>query len=435
MPTALIKITQGATTDLPGRAVKGAVGGGVVVFSNGDDTGVVSWTYGLVYVPPGSGISPTTQGPGPTTTYTMPNPDVPGCYRVQLTVVDAAGIEDVDIRNFAAPFPNEELIAPPYQRNPEPLPLTGSAAKPDELNFEGHTHGWDGDDDADHKLMYRALEIVDAVGLSGVLGPATSTLNTIPSWANTSGTLLKNNSQVVIPTNGVIGLGANPSTGGAIRLTNNEGIAWRGSGSFNLQGIVVDSSDNIVIGADDVQLDDVILEVSTGNNVLLRANSVTELTVTDSLVSVANALALGATPATGGTIRLTNDESIAWRGTGAFNLSAIVVDSSDNVVVGGNDGNQDDILLEVPTGQAIYSRINATPELVVSGGKVTVSNALEIGTTVPAAGDMRVESGFILRGRDAADGGDVDSCSDWQDNRSDCGKRRQDGRSVGIYRG
>jgi hypothetical protein len=38
MPTALIKITQGATTDLPGRAVKGAVGGGVVVFSNGDDT-------------------------------------------------------------------------------------------------------------------------------------------------------------------------------------------------------------------------------------------------------------------------------------------------------------------------------------------------------------------------------------------------------------
>jgi hypothetical protein len=323
-------------------------------------------------------------------------------------VVDAAGIEDVDIRNFAAPFPNEELIAPPYQRNPEPLPLTGSAAKPDELNFEGHTHGWDGDDDVNHKLMYRTLEIVDAIGLSGVLGPATSTLNTIPSWANTSGTLLKNNSQVVIPTNGVIGLGSNPSTGGALRLTNDESIAWRGSGSFNLQVIVLDSSDNIVIGTNAAQQDDIILDVATGNSVLCRVNAVTELTVAGSLVSVTDSLAIGTTPATGGVLRLPNDEGIAWRGSGSFNLQGIVLDSSDDIVIGANAAQQNDVILDVATGQAIYSRVNATPELVVLGGKVTVSTALGIGPTVPAAGAMRVETGFNLRGRDNANGGDVD---------------------------
>lgn len=165
MPTALIKITQGATTDVPGNAVKGVIDGATtVVFSNGDDTGVTAWTYELLYTPPGSAIATTVQGPGATTDFTMATPDKPGCYRMKLTVVDAAGVEDVDIRNFGTAFPNCGLIAPPYQANPAPLPLTGVGAKPDEMNFGGQPNGWDGDDDTNHKLLYQALQLLDSSG-------------------------------------------------------------------------------------------------------------------------------------------------------------------------------------------------------------------------------------------------------------------------------
>ncbi len=164
MPTALIKITQGLTTDVPGRAVKGSLTGGSVAFENGDATDVVAWTYQLLETPPGSAISPTTQGPGPTVDFTMVAPDVPGSYRMMLTVVDAAGVEDVDIRNFAVGFPNLGIIAPPYQGNPPPLPLTGAGAKPDEMNFGGQGDGWGGDTNSARILMYQTLREVDLNG-------------------------------------------------------------------------------------------------------------------------------------------------------------------------------------------------------------------------------------------------------------------------------
>jgi hypothetical protein len=166
MPTALIKITQGAITDIAGRSVKGVIDGATtVVFSNGDDTGVVLWTYELLYTPPGSGIAPTVQGPSVTDTYTMATPDKPGCYRVRLTVEDAAGVEDVDIRNFGVDFPNVGFLVAPYQANPLPLPLVGVGAKPDEMNFGGQSFGWDGDENAARRLMYQAVWALDAGGM------------------------------------------------------------------------------------------------------------------------------------------------------------------------------------------------------------------------------------------------------------------------------
>ena len=39
--TALLKITQGSNTDIAGRAVKGSLTAGSVVFSNGDNSGVL----------------------------------------------------------------------------------------------------------------------------------------------------------------------------------------------------------------------------------------------------------------------------------------------------------------------------------------------------------------------------------------------------------
>lgn len=153
--TALIKFTQGPNTDAAGRAVKGTLADGAVTITNGDNTDVARWKIELLYNPPGSalGAVPGTSvvlaqavSPTPSANFT---PDVGDgqCYRVKLTVWDAAGAYDVDIRNFGIPN-GRGFITPPYQKLPEPLPLLGTGEageKPDELNFGGQAYGWLGD--------------------------------------------------------------------------------------------------------------------------------------------------------------------------------------------------------------------------------------------------------------------------------------------------
>lgn len=162
--TALIQITQAANVGANGQALVGNTAA-AVVFSNADNTDVASWEWQLLYVPPGSAIALTTQGPGPTQTFNMGTPTaaVPGCYRVKLTVRDAAGNADVDIRCFAVPTANRSWIIPPDQRFPPQLPLTGIGAKPDELNFGGQAFGWTGDTDNTRRLIYRMIKDIDAL--------------------------------------------------------------------------------------------------------------------------------------------------------------------------------------------------------------------------------------------------------------------------------
>src|SRR5690606_31763004 len=75
-----------------------------------------------------------------------------GCYRIRLTVWEAAGFTgaaDIDIRNIATPTPNKNFILSPFQKLPDPLPLLGTGnlgEKPHELNFEGQSWGWAGGD-------------------------------------------------------------------------------------------------------------------------------------------------------------------------------------------------------------------------------------------------------------------------------------------------
>lgn len=160
---SLIKFTQGALTDLAGRALKGEAGLPVTV-ENGDNTDVLSWVIELLYAPPGSGIATgviasNANDSTPTTTFT---PDVAGCYRVRLTVWDAisyGGTQNVDIRNFAVPL-SQNIIQPPYQTHPPQLPVQGSGfpgEKPDEMNFGGQVNGWAGDANPSRKLLHQTL--------------------------------------------------------------------------------------------------------------------------------------------------------------------------------------------------------------------------------------------------------------------------------------
>ena len=160
---ALIKFTQGFTTDVAGRAVAGSISIPVDI-TNGDDTGVDFWEFTLLDVPPGSIISTgvKSSGASPTVSFT---PDATGCYRWKLTVRNSTtGETDTDIRNFGAPN-NRGWIIPSYQKNPDPIDIS---IKPDELNFTNQLRGWAGN--GVEGLLVYILNDIFSNGFAGGIG-------------------------------------------------------------------------------------------------------------------------------------------------------------------------------------------------------------------------------------------------------------------------
>lgn len=145
MVAALIIFDQGGP-GTPGQAFEGTLGS-LVTVTNDDNTDVTSWSIELLDVPSGSALSTGVLNAAATNTPTAGfTPDVPGSYRVSLTV-NSGSSENKDIRNFGVRNARG-IIVPPYQKLPDPLPLpgvTGTALdKPDELNFNGVSRGWAG---------------------------------------------------------------------------------------------------------------------------------------------------------------------------------------------------------------------------------------------------------------------------------------------------
>ena len=156
MAVALILFTQGANTDVAGKAVLGEVAEPVTV-TNGNNAGVVSWKIYLLDAPSESATFPAASQPQilaqavdntPTVVFT---PDVPGTYRCMLEVTDGTGAVDRDIRCFGVPD-FYGFVKPPYQQNPEPLPVAlpglitaePRPIKPDEQNYGSNVRGWAG---------------------------------------------------------------------------------------------------------------------------------------------------------------------------------------------------------------------------------------------------------------------------------------------------
>lgn len=171
--TALIVFTQGDETSI-GEAMVGMLSDGSVTVTNSDNTDVSSWTIELIGAPPDSGIS---TGVLSFATSSTPSasflPDVFGSYRVQLTLVGTDGSTSTDIRVFTVPLGLAGYILPPWQGYPEPLPLTGVGAKPNELNFGGQAFGWMGTSSDDYKLLHKLIQDVDElVGLPSMVGAA-----------------------------------------------------------------------------------------------------------------------------------------------------------------------------------------------------------------------------------------------------------------------
>ena len=144
---ALIVFNQGGP-GTAGEAFEGTLAGGIVTATNDDDTDVASYEFTMLDVPPDSAVPTgviTSGAPPSTASFT---PDVAGSYRVRLKVTAVStGLTDTDIRIFGVRNARG-IIIPPYQRNPDPLPLLGTGIageKPDEQNYGGQARGWAGD--------------------------------------------------------------------------------------------------------------------------------------------------------------------------------------------------------------------------------------------------------------------------------------------------
>ena len=149
--TALIRLQQGLSIGTPGQVLVGDTGT-LVSITNNVNTGVNSWQIDLVYTPPGSAVLAVV--PAFNNASSIPaasfTPDVPGSYRLVLTVWDAVGrvgTYNQDIRNFIVPEPKHGFVVPPYQEDPNPKPSLASGhpgAKPNETNIGGSEKGWVG---------------------------------------------------------------------------------------------------------------------------------------------------------------------------------------------------------------------------------------------------------------------------------------------------
>lgn len=142
MANAIIKFTQGLSSPPAGEALEG-VTGVAVVCTNGDNTGIATWLWQLIDVPPGSILSTGTISTSSSAVFT---PDVPGGYQVRLTTVDGSANTYIDNRAVLVP---EDGV---YGRIIAPFSATADA-----LNIGGQTRGW-------APFMEDYLHVIDRIG-------------------------------------------------------------------------------------------------------------------------------------------------------------------------------------------------------------------------------------------------------------------------------
>lgn len=191
MGVALIKFSDGLNAGTAGRAFLTASGQDLVIENDtsGPGSSIASWRITLAFAPVGTArerrpfidplsswvIEENANGDTPSATLTNLEAGFPGSYRIILEVwtdTNFKGIRDVDIRNAIILTPISLLVIPPYQKDPDPLPLEGVGAKPDEMNLEDQRWGWAGPDyDAGQypwRMVSEALKKLDNVPTSGV---------------------------------------------------------------------------------------------------------------------------------------------------------------------------------------------------------------------------------------------------------------------------
>lgn len=156
---ALIKFTQGALNPPAGQALFGTVGTSVVA-TNADNSGVKSFTWTMIDVPPGSAISTgvLAMGNSPSLAFL---PDLMGGYDLELEVRDKSGFRSIHRLVFQVKLGSGRYI-PPF------------GAPQSALNFAGNKRGW-------APSMEEWLLLLDSLGGGGASIYTGSSNNAAPA--------------------------------------------------------------------------------------------------------------------------------------------------------------------------------------------------------------------------------------------------------------
>jgi hypothetical protein len=148
----------------------------------------------------------------------------------------------------------------------------------------------------------------------------------------------------------LIELGTTPATSGQVRLGNNSSIQGRNAANTLNAQIVGWSTSNVIQIGQGTVVAHMRLDVATGGTFFIGVNDVDEYTLNattfngqgNTLTNWASGafsshIALGATPAGAGAIRLTNNTFLDWKSSGGVDLRILGVTGSNELVLGVND--------------------------------------------------------------------------------------------------
>jgi hypothetical protein len=204
--------------------------------------------------------------------------------------------------------------------------------------------------------------------------------------------------------------GADPAgSGGGVRLSAGDGIYIK-LANTNTVPIAIQSSSALVFGANDAALTSMIHGVGTGGTFAWTIAGSTEYSLSattfdgqqNTLTDWAS-ISLGATPATSGAVRLTNNESVNFRSSGGTTVWGIGMSSTDRIAIGSSSAAILAIDLVVGTGGSITFNTAAG-----EAGRITATDfRLPLGGTAATTGNVRLSNDHTIVFRNGANDGNV----------------------------
>lgn len=200
-----------------------------------------------------------------------------------------------------------------------------------------------------------------------------------------------------------IAIGTNPATTGTVRLANNASISARDStNSVDYSILQLTGSNNLYVNNFVTGSPSLYLLTSNTGTIYLQDQSINRLSLSSTLNSFTNPIAIGATPSTTGTIRMESVSSAKYRNT-AGNGDKFIFNVSSDILQIGTDYTYTDAVqsgrvdMYSSSGGVIYMGNGASTRLGISAGGVmlyTLNDPLIFGYSGAAsAGMIRLPGG------------------------------------------
>ena len=221
----------------------------------------------------------------------------------------------------------------------------------------------------------------------------------------------------------LITFGATPSATGTLRFSNNAAVNFRNSeDTGDIQGITVNTSEQLVFGGSTTPQTDMVFLVPTGEVFDFRVNGVSEAQLTsatfdgqqNTLTDWAS-IDLGTNPSTAGAVNLTNNTWVNIRSSGGSSVNLIGMSSADRISVGSSSTSIVAIDLGVGTGGVTNVLVNGTTEFIFSAttldgnqNSLTDWSFIELGGgTVATVGLIRTANNKVIIESKTAGGTDT----------------------------